>query len=139
MLKNRERKAGEFNASSMADITFLLLVFFLVTTSISNDKGITFVLPEKMESQEEVKIKGVVNVVLNDEDGILLGTKGNEKNVELNEVKASLQQISQTEDLPLDTMIVSYKATKGASYNMYLSVLDQIKDAKIKKISLAQE
>ncbi|PID26559.1 MAG: hypothetical protein CR982_09835 [Candidatus Cloacimonadota bacterium] len=139
MLKTRERKAGEFNASSMADITFLLLVFFLVTTTVSNDKGVSFVLPEKVDNPEEVKMKGVINATINDQNAILLGPKGDMKEVDLSEVKSRLQSISVNKDIPLDTMIVSLKATNGASYNTYLSLLDQIKYAKVKKISLAQE
>lgn len=139
MLKQKERKAGDFNASSMADITFLLLVFFLVTTTVSNDKGVNFVLPEKVDAPEEVKMKGVINATINDDNNILLGPKGEMKEVDLAEVKSRLQSISVNKDIPLDTMIVSLKATKGANYDTYLSLLDQIKYAKIKKISLAQE
>ena len=44
MIIKRKRKVDEVNSSSMADIAFLLLVFFLVTTTISMDKGISLVL-----------------------------------------------------------------------------------------------
>ena len=45
MIKFKRRPPVEINSSSMADIAFLLLIFFLVTTTISMDEGINIVLP----------------------------------------------------------------------------------------------
>ena len=45
-------KAGEIPSGSMADIAFLLLIFFLVTTTIDMDKGLGLVLPPKGEEKE---------------------------------------------------------------------------------------
>ena len=47
MRKSRLRNAGQISSGSMADIAFLLLIFFLVTTTIANDKGLATVLPPK--------------------------------------------------------------------------------------------
>ena len=53
MFKFKRRPTVEINSSSMADIAFLLLIFFLVTTTISMDQGINLVLPSE---GNEVKI-----------------------------------------------------------------------------------
>lgn len=65
------RATPEVNAGSMADIAFLLLIFFLVTTTIEKDKGIARQLPPKMEDTPDVIIKQknlfIVNVNKNDQ------------------------------------------------------------------------
>ena len=46
MLKKKEKDTPEIDSSSMADIVFILLVFFLVTTTIDMQKGLGITLPE---------------------------------------------------------------------------------------------
>lgn len=137
MLKPKKREVGEFDASSMADITFLLLIFFLVTTTISSDKGVTFVIPSKPEG-EGVKVKGVVNVFLNDEDKVLVGKKGKEEITELSQIKTKLQLLKREINAAGDSMIVSVKFTPGSTYKNYLEIIDQARSTNPKTISLAQ-
>ncbi len=138
MLKKSERKLGEFNASSMADITFLLLVFFLVTTTVSTDKGIKFVLPQKADDATPTKVRGVVNIFLNDDNQVLVGTKGKEEEVSMQQVKNRLMILDREISAQGDSMIVSIKVTSGSMYKNYVEILDQLKSAKIDRISLAQ-
>ncbi|CAL2102791.1 Biopolymer transport protein ExbD [Tenacibaculum sp. 190130A14a] len=51
------RENPEINAGSMADIAFLLLIFFLVTTTMDVDSGVSVKLPEKVETPPDIKIK----------------------------------------------------------------------------------
>lgn len=138
MLKKPERKLGEFNASSMADITFLLLVFFLVTTTVSSDKGIKFVLPPASDDVTPTKVRGVVNVFLNDENEVLLGTKGKEEKVSIPQIRNKLTLLQREIASQGDSIIVSLKVTPGSSYKNYVEIHDQIRSARIDRISLAQ-
>ncbi len=72
MAKNK-RALPEINAGSMADIAFLLLIFFLVTTTMDVDSGINRKLPpmEEPEDQPPVKKKNIFTVVVNSNDQIL--------------------------------------------------------------------
>ncbi len=68
------RSAPEVNAGSMADIAFLLLIFFLVTTTMEKDKGISRQLPPIQELEEEViiKDKNLFIVLVNKNDDLLV-------------------------------------------------------------------
>lgn len=64
-----KRSAPEVNAGSMADIAFLLLIFFLVTTTIETDEGINRKLPPIQDEETpppERKEKNVFQVLIND-------------------------------------------------------------------------
>ncbi len=74
MIKKQRRPMQEINSSSMADIAFLLLVFFLVTTTISMDKGISLVLPSE-GNELEVNRKNIVNILMNESGKVLLRSK----------------------------------------------------------------
>jgi biopolymer transport protein ExbD len=72
-------KAPEVNAGSMADIAFLLLIFFLITTTIPNDKGITRKLPPPcpvgVDCNITLKEKNVLRISVNEQDEILINNK----------------------------------------------------------------
>ena len=74
MISKKRRNTEEVNSSSMADIAFLLLVFFLVTTTISMDKGITLVLPAE-GNEMEVNQTNIVNILVNEVGKVLVDDK----------------------------------------------------------------
>ena len=70
-----KRAAPEVNAGSMADIAFLLLIFFLVTTTIEKDKGILRSLPQIEPPSDDpviIKQKNLLTVLLNKNDQLLV-------------------------------------------------------------------
>ncbi|MDX2430420.1 MAG: biopolymer transporter ExbD [Bacteroides sp.] len=71
------RETPEVNGGSLADIAFLLLIFFLVTTTMDTDTGITRLLPPEPEEEQEVEVKvnkrNVLVVLLNRSDRLMVG------------------------------------------------------------------
>ena len=72
MIRNRRFKGGEIPTGSMADIAFLLLVFFLVTTTIDTDKGLGIVLPPAGDVEIEIQKKNIINCLINSQGKVLL-------------------------------------------------------------------
>ena len=127
----RERKArtGAIPEGGMADIAFLLLVFFLVTTTIDMDKGLGIILPA--EGQElEINKKNILNCLISSSGAVLLGGEP----VELKDLSRRVQE----ELKENDKLIVSVKAHEKAQYDVYIEVLDQLKVAKATRISIAE-
>ena len=129
MKKKRRFKGGEIPTSSMADIAFLLLVFFLVTTTIDMDKGLGIILPA--EGQEiEINKKNILNCLISASGAVLLGGEPVEMKDLSRKVKDELRAN--------DKLIVSVKAHEKAQYDVYIEVLDQLKIAKATRISIAE-
>ena len=128
MLKPKRRDLQAINSSSMADIAFLLLVFFLVTTTISMDKGISLVLPAE-GNELEVNRKNIVNILMNESGKVLLDDKPTKVNAISEIVKRKLSGNS--------NLIFSVQTHPRTKYQDYLNVLDQLKEAKATKISIA--
>ena len=127
----RERKArtGAIPEGGMADIAFLLLVFFLVTTTIDMDKGLGIILPA--EGQElEINKKNILNCLISSSGAVLLGGEP----VELKDLSRRVQEKLREND----KLIVSVKAHEKAQYDVYIEVLDQLKLAKATRISIAE-
>jgi biopolymer transport protein ExbD len=71
------RETPEVNGGSLADIAFLLLIFFLVTTTMDTDTGITRLLPPEPEDEQEQEVqvnkRNVLVVLLNRSDLLMVG------------------------------------------------------------------
>ena len=140
-----KRSAPEVNAGSMADIAFLLLIFFLVTTTMEKDSGISRKLPPMEESEEDVVIKqkNIFTVLLNKHDQLLV----EDELMELKDLrKAAVEFLDNggstdndgnscdycqgkkdpaSSDHP-DKAIISLKNERETSYAMYISVQNEL-------------
>ncbi len=129
MARKRRFKGGNIPTSSMADIAFLLLIFFLVTTTIDMDKGLGMVLPAEGEEMEISK-KNILNCLINSTGNVLLGGDG----IEIRDLSKAVRQ----KLVENDKLIISVKAHKSTSYHDYIAVIDQLKRANATRISIAE-
>ncbi len=143
------RPVNEINAGSMADIAFLLLIFFLVTTTMDVDTGITRKLPPPPpEEMEDIKVKerNIFKVLVNKNDRLLLNGKPGD--ISMLKIMAkeflnngNLQNPASTDDMPAKKMveipllggeiwiskgIISLKNDRGTSYDMYIQVQNEL-------------
>ena len=128
-VKKRRFKGGEIPTSSMADIAFLLLIFFLVTTTIDTDKGLGIVLPPAGDVEIEIRKENILNCLINSKGKVLL-----------DEEPTPVEQINKIVGRKLrenNKLIVSVKAHTKTAYSDYVRVIDQLKMADAKRISIA--
>lgn len=123
MIRKRVSREVEIPTSSMADISFLLLLFFLVTTTIDVDTGIGLVLPPPADETQEVKVKteNLLKVLVNAAGDVLLDD-------ELTSVP-QISEIVKNKIKANEKLIVSVKVDRDTPYRTYIATLDQIKQA----------
>jgi biopolymer transport protein ExbD len=106
------REIGEINAGSMADIAFLLLIFFLVTTTMDFDQGIAKTLPQKTPDNMEKVIlldRNVLTIQANFNDEMLV----DDEPLEISELKEKVIEFMKNErdDVDLPEMLTVTKAS----------------------------
>ncbi len=131
---SRDRMTNEINAGSMADIAFLLLIFFLVTTTIVEDKGILVRLPPWSEEEPDIaqfNKRNVYSVLVNAQNQLLV--RGEPMRVQdLKEnAKEFIYNPNRRPDLAESPgkAVISLKNDRGTDYGTYLAVYNELKAA----------
>jgi len=134
IIKKKQRDDAEVPGSSLADIAFLLLIFFLLVTTIDIDTGIGLVLPPKPDTEEPpppVKEKNLLKILVNAQGQILL----DEETTPITEVKEKVIEFvdnfgenPELSDSP-DKAIVSIKTDRKTPYRIYIDMLDEVMGA----------
>ncbi len=133
ILRKKSKISDKIPSSSMADIAFLLLIFFLVTTVFPKNKGLPIVLPE--EGRElEVSPTNILHIIVQP-NGIVEVRRGESNQVQL--VSASqLEGIWRAEMAENPLLIAAVKTHPAAPYQLMIDVLDAIQTAGATTISL---
>lgn len=139
LFKKRRDLESEIPAASMADIAFLLLIFFLVTTTINSDKGVSLTLPEiSDEPPKKLNQDRILNILISNAGEIMVNDEIIEQRSQLrSEVKNSLEELGRDAAGKYEK-IVSIKTQAETLYDDYIFVLDQVKMAGATKISIAE-
>ena len=139
------KAAPGLNTGSMADISFLLLTFFLLTSAINTDQGIQRRLPPPLDDTQTpppIKERNVLKILVNMYDQLLVNdvpmsnvkelkdrTKefiaNPSSNPNMSEIKSKYIEEFGTEEL-VSSGVVSLQNDKGTSYKMYVAVQDQL-------------
>ncbi len=129
LLPKRNREGASINGSSMADIAFLLLIFFLVTTTINIDTGIAMVLPPPPEDVEiNIQDRNLLTILVNSKGEILLDDKKIEFSNLKHEIKLFINNWGtdpELSDSP-ERAIVSLKTQSETPYKIYIDMLDEL-------------
>lgn len=131
------RSLPEINAGSMADIAFLLLIFFLVTTTMDVDTGLVRKLPAMPEDEEQIiddsqiKAKNIYVVLVNAKDQLLV----EEELMEVSQLREGAKKFldnwgknPKLSDNP-QKAIISLQNDRGTSYEMYINVQNELSAA----------
>jgi biopolymer transport protein ExbD len=138
------RMSPEINAGSMADIAFLLLIFFLVTTTMDIDSGILRVLPppidEKAPPPPPVRERNVLVVLVDQFDRLMVkGQIEDVKNLRsrtkefitnpTNDIKMPEKRTEYIEhlgDIEVSRGVISLQNDRNTSYEMYITVQNEL-------------
>ncbi len=142
-----KRDVQEVNAGSMADIAFLLLIFFLVTTTMDTDSGLARLLPppvpDNVEPPPPIKDRNVFTVLLNSNNQLLV--KG--KQLKVDELKDAAKEFILNENndeklpefkdveveffgvVPVTKGVISLQNDNGTQYQAYLMVQNELQRA----------
>ncbi len=131
--KKKSKVSDKVPSSSMADIAFLLLIFFLVTTTFPKNKGLAIVLPEE-GGEQEISPRNILHIIIRP-DGIVEVKRGESPQVQTvapDAIEALWRQdVSENPNL-----IAAVKTHPTTPYKFMVDVLDALHAAGAERISL---
>jgi biopolymer transport protein ExbD len=131
--QKKSKVSDEIPSSSMADIAFLLLIFFLVTTVFPKDKGLPIVLPEQSE-EVAINQKNILFLLIQP-NGVVEVKRGESQQIQ--QVRpADIDGLWRQESTQNPNLIAAVKTHPDAPYRFMVDVLDALQTAGADRISL---
>lgn len=129
MIKKTSKVSSDFSASSMSDIIFQLLIFFLVSTMFAVEKGLPMALPGKASKTVKLKRDNVLNIQAHENGSIVIRGTGP---VGLKDIKEIIER-----KLTLEPkLVVVVETHPDAEYGLMIDILDELRLASATRISL---
>jgi biopolymer transport protein ExbD len=129
--KKGRSSLGEVTMASTSDISFLLLIFFIVSTIFAEEQGLIMILPGKQKTQEDVvKVaeSNIATIRVNYDNSMTLDRKP----VELAQIKGLIEDRL----LANDQLVVVLETHPDAQYGQMVAALDELKLANARKLTL---
>ncbi len=129
--RRQGRDDVEIPTASMADIAFLLLIFFLVTTTINVDTGIGMTLPPKLQQDQQpppVKDRNMFKILVNSSGDVLIEEEPSSLNQVRDRVKEHILNFGEQADLSENpkSAVISIKTDAATPYRIYIRTLDEV-------------
>lgn len=131
MRKKKKKPIGELRLDSTADVAFLLLIFFIVTTIFAAEQGLTLVLPGKQKTKEDtvvIKESNIATIYVDQGNSITLDRRP----IEINGLKRRIED----RILGNPKLVVLLKVHPQADYGKMVACLDELRLANATKVSL---
>ena len=140
-----KKKVPEINGSSMADIAFIALIFFLMVTTMDKEEGISRLLPpippedQKVENQE-VNRRNIIQVKINSNDRLLAGSQPMDVSQLKDKIKEfmtnpyddpnlpekEIKDIPGLGPVPVTKGVISLQNDRGTTYQAYITVQNEL-------------
>ena len=140
-----KKKVPEINGSSMADIAFIALIFFLMVTTMDKEEGISRLLPpipaedQKVEDQK-VNRRNIIQVKINSNDRLLAGSQPMDVSQLKDKIKEfmtnpyddpnlpekEVQDIPGLGPVPVTKGVISLQNDRGTTYQAYITVQNEL-------------
>ena len=128
-IRNKQAEDDDVNVTPLLDIVFIMLIFFIVTSTFIKEPGVEVVRPEAITDQK-IKLISVL-VAVNENDEIWI----NKEQVSLDEVRFKVEELRRETPKGKAVIQVDSKAKAG----LWLDVLQEVKDAGISDVQVATE
>lgn len=145
-MAKKKRSTPEINSSSTADMAFLLLIFFLITTSMDTDRGLARRLPEppqenQKKEDKEIKDRNILQVFVNFNDQLMCGSDYVSVEQLRDKAKEFIANPYNDEKLPEKVAVdvpffgtqmvtkfhvISLRCDRGTSYKAYIAVQNEL-------------
>ena len=146
IFRREKRKIPQLNTTSTADISFMLLIFFLVTTSMDMDKVLSRQIPplvetEEMEAEMHISARNILRIHIRGNNQVLVNDEPASVSAIKNRVEAFVENARNSDQLPekheriiallgkcmvTDKHVIQVKADRSSSYETYFSVQNEI-------------
>jgi len=127
--KKRTKAEPTIPAATLSDIIFLLLIYFLVTTTLAAEKGLPMTLPGKASKTVKLKQEALFHITIQADGTIVTKETGP---IPVNRIKPLIE-----EKLMLnDKLVIVIETHPDSNYGIMVDVLDELRLAKASRISL---